>query len=37
MSYKDLEEKINQEKIAIRYNVIAEGAAMKAEGAESFS
>ena len=31
MSYKDLEEKMNQEKIAIRYNVVAEGAAMKAE------
>ena len=31
MNYKELEEKINQEKIAIRYNVVAEGAAMKAE------
>ncbi|MBE6491834.1 MULTISPECIES: methanol--corrinoid protein MtaC [unclassified Methanobrevibacter] len=31
MSYKDLEDKITQDKIAIRYNVVAEGAAMKAE------
>ena len=31
MTYKDLEEKINQNKIAIRYNVVVEGAAMKAE------
>jgi len=31
MSYKDLEDKISQDKIAIRYNVVAEGAAMKAE------
>ena len=31
MTYKDLEEKITQDKIAIRYNVVAEGAAMKAE------
>ena len=31
MSYKDVEDKITQDKIAIRYNVVAEGAAMKAE------
>ena len=31
MSYKDLEDKITQDKIAIRYNIVAEGAAMKAE------
>lgn len=31
MSYKELEDKISQDKIAIRYNVVAEGAAMKAE------
>ena len=31
MNYKDMEEKINQDRIAIRYNVVAEGAAMKAE------
>lgn len=31
MSYKDLEDKINQEKIAIRYNIRVEGAAMKPE------
>ena len=31
MSYKDLEDKITQDKIAIRYNVVAEGAAMKTE------
>ena len=31
MSYKDLEDKITQDKIAIRYNVVAEGTAMKAE------
>lgn len=31
MSYKDLEDKITQDKIAIRYNVVAEGAVMKAE------
>ena len=31
MSYKDFEDKISQDKIAIRYNVVAEGAAMKAE------
>lgn len=31
MSYKDLEDKITQDKIAIRYNVVVEGAAMKAE------
>ncbi len=31
MSYKDLEDKITQDKIAVRYNVVAEGAAMKAE------
>ena len=31
MSYKELEDKITQDKIAIRYNVVAEGAAMKAE------
>lgn len=31
MSYKDLEDKITQDKIAIRYNVVAEGDAMKAE------
>ena len=31
MSYKDVEDKISQDKIAIRYNVVAEGAAMKAE------
>ena len=27
MSYKELEDKITQDKIAIRYNVVAEGAA----------
>lgn len=31
MSYENLENKINQDKIAIRYNIVAEGAAMKAE------
>ena len=31
MSYKNLEDKITQDKIAVRYNVVAEGAAMKAE------
>ena len=31
MTYKDLEEKINQNNIAIRYNVVIEGAAIKPE------
>ncbi len=29
MTYKDLENKINQNKIAIRYNIVVEGAAIK--------
>ena len=31
MTYKDLEDKINQNKIAIRYNIVVEGAAIKPE------
>ena len=31
MTYKDLENKINQNKIAIRYNIVVEGAAIKPE------